>query len=373
MRATKWIAILFVLCQAAFGNAYLVVPFSQLHAPGGPLPLGSGKHFRVQEIVGSGQFSTGQIIIHQIAFRAYPGTGPVNATALTLNLYLSTSQYFPNTNGGDTLITTTYATNLGPDNTLVYSGPVSFTSPGCAGPAVCSFDMVITFSTPFPYDPSKGRLLLDFQYASFTALGGSFDFRAYAFPNGGPLAMISGSSKYDVGNFAPGGMILQIGYTEPPGSACNTIGSSPYPCPIGGTLSLLSAPAGNLFGSGLGSGGSGTTVSFIDDPQNPGMFSTTTSPIQISDAAVPSLSETFSFATVSGQPAITGGSAAITCGVTGAATYSLTISSPGQTLVLNCPNLSTAGATANVSGRINFAPVRTLTLTLAFAGSAPTA
>ena len=87
MRATKWIAILFVLCQAAFGNAYLVVPFSQLYAPGGPLPLGSGKHFRVQEIVGSGQFSTGQIIIHQIAFRAFPGTGPVNATALTLNLY----------------------------------------------------------------------------------------------------------------------------------------------------------------------------------------------------------------------------------------------------------------------------------------------
>jgi hypothetical protein len=45
-----------------------------------------------------------------------------------------------NTNAGNTLITDTFATNLGPDNTLVYS--VTLSGPGCAGPSARPFDLV---------------------------------------------------------------------------------------------------------------------------------------------------------------------------------------------------------------------------------------
>jgi hypothetical protein len=85
-----------------------------------------------------------------------------------------------------------------------------------------------------------------------------------------------------------------------------------------------------------------------------------------------SLTGTFSFLTASGQPSITGATASITCGVTGAATYSLTLSSPGAPLVLNCPTFSTPGATGTVSGQISFSGVTSLTVTLTVTGAAPT-
>ena len=124
------------LAGTASGSV-LVVPNSQTSAPGTPdsIPVVTNQNMREQQVLGPGQFNTGQILITQIAFRFFPGSGPVNVTISSLKLYLSTSQYFSNTNGGKTVITTTFATNVGPDNTLVYSGPGSLISPGCPGPA----------------------------------------------------------------------------------------------------------------------------------------------------------------------------------------------------------------------------------------------
>ena len=57
-------------------------------------------------------------------------------------VHLSTSPLFPNTDNGERVMSTTYANNIGTDNTLVFSGPATLSSPGCAGPAPCAFDQV---------------------------------------------------------------------------------------------------------------------------------------------------------------------------------------------------------------------------------------
>jgi hypothetical protein len=61
-----------------------------------------------------------------------------------------------------------------------------------------------------------------------------------------------------------------------------------------------------------------------------------------------------SLTTVSGQPTITGVTASITCGVTGAAAYSMTLSTPGGPLVLNCPNVAAPGTTVTVTSQIAY-------------------
>ena len=104
---------------------------------------------RYQELIGPQQLGSGTIIINQIAFRAYAGTGPLTFTIANLTVNLSTSPLFPNIDNGRPLMSTTFANNIGPDNTLVFSGPKNVTSPGCAGPSPCPFDVVIPLSTPF--------------------------------------------------------------------------------------------------------------------------------------------------------------------------------------------------------------------------------
>jgi hypothetical protein len=141
-----------------------------------------------------------------------------------------------------------------------------------------------------------------------------------------------------------------------------------FPCSIGGTLLVVSPPTGNSLNGVGGSGGKGSP-SFIEDPQNPGLTVTATTPVQFSGSAPPSLNGEFTFATVSGQPSINAARASITCGVTGATVYTLTLSAPGGTLVLNCPVFSAPGTVVVVDGQINFSPVTSLAMSLAISGS----
>src|SRR5580692_2153615 len=160
MTATKLIFISGILSAAALANTFVTVPNAEANAPGTFPGLlgGTNSSIRMQQVIGSDQLPSNPILINQIAFRAFPGSGAVNATISSLNLYLSTSPNSPNTNGGKTLISTNFQVNVGPDSTLVYSGPVTFSSPGCPGPSICPFDIVITFTTPFLYNPSQGAL-----------------------------------------------------------------------------------------------------------------------------------------------------------------------------------------------------------------------
>ena len=221
--------------------------------------------------------------------------------------------------------------------------------------------MVITFSTPFLYDPNQGTLLFDFLFRGFTGVSGSLDSVSFPFPNGGSVAQITTTIHHaTTGTFNPGGYILQIGYTSPAIHFC----FAAYPCYLGRTLLLRRVPTGNL----LSVGGA---ITIIQDPQAPGYAMTTGSPLGGTGPTQYSQQGTLSLAAVGGQSVITGISASLTCGVTGAATFSMTLTTPGGPLVLNCPMLSSAGATATVTGQMSFGPVASYSTTITLAGTAP--
>ena len=111
---------------------------------------GSGD-FRFQQEIGPGQFNAvnGPVWITEFSFRAVPETGAVDVTFSNVDLYLSTSPTAPNPGVGLPLMSSTFANNVGPDNTLVYSGAFALSSPGCvSGSTPCPFDMVLTFTHP---------------------------------------------------------------------------------------------------------------------------------------------------------------------------------------------------------------------------------
>ncbi len=75
---------------------------------------------------------------------------------MTLQIHAST------TNRSATGLSTTFAENLGTNNTLVFSGPLTWTTANLPGLGnTRQFDYVFPFTTPFLYDPAAGNLLLD--------------------------------------------------------------------------------------------------------------------------------------------------------------------------------------------------------------------
>jgi hypothetical protein len=64
-------------------------------------------------------------------------------------------------------LSTTFAQNLGTNNTLVFDGTVNVTTGNLPGPGnTRQFDIVFPFTTPFLYDPAAGNLLLDMQFSA---------------------------------------------------------------------------------------------------------------------------------------------------------------------------------------------------------------
>jgi len=226
MSSAKLVFLFVASCLAAFGSV-IVVPNANTSTAGGQTDTADGTgDFRIQELLGSGQFASigGPILIDQFSYRAAPGTGPLPFTITSFNVYLSTSSKFPNTSGP--LMSTIFADNVGPDNTLVYSGPFTANSPGCAGPAVCPFDVSVTFTTPFLYNPSQGRLLLDLNITGFTGGTGKFDSVSFVGPpsgTGGSIATLDGGLLDATGHVNFSGDIVQLRYTAIPEPASGVL------------------------------------------------------------------------------------------------------------------------------------------------------
>jgi hypothetical protein len=76
----------------------------------------------------------------------------------TLRVYAST------TSRSGAGLSTTFAENLGPNNTLVFDGTVNLKTGNLPGPGnTRQFDYVFPFTTPFLYDPAAGNLVLSLQ------------------------------------------------------------------------------------------------------------------------------------------------------------------------------------------------------------------
>ena len=208
---TAFAAVVF-LAPAFADPIKLVVPVGNTSTPGNTTdgPDGGVLDFRVQTVYARGQFLnsgiTGPVLISAFAFRPVPDTGPATVTAAAVAMYASTTPYAPTSNGGNTLLTNTFATNLGPDNTLVYSAaPLALSSPGCRGTPVCPFDLVFAFDVPFLYDPTQGFLLFDIFFTGLVGTGtGVLDAREFPSP-GGAIASLLG--RLD----SPTGEALELG------------------------------------------------------------------------------------------------------------------------------------------------------------------
>lgn len=114
---------------------------------------------RYQQIFDASEFGalSAPELVTQIAFRPDAFSGrPFLSTLTNVQINLSTTTAEPDG------LSTTFADNVGGDDTVVFSGSLSLTSADTgpvSGPK--AFDIVINLQTPFFYDPGLGNLLLD--------------------------------------------------------------------------------------------------------------------------------------------------------------------------------------------------------------------
>jgi hypothetical protein len=111
---------------------------------------------RYQQVYGASAFSSvsGLLSINQIAFRVDAGESAFESKLDDVRIDLSTTRR--PVDG----LSNTFANNIGADNVTVFAGSLSLKSVGAVS-GLGPFDVAISLSTPFLYDPSAGNLLLD--------------------------------------------------------------------------------------------------------------------------------------------------------------------------------------------------------------------
>ena len=141
-------------------------------------PFNYNQSARYQQVYAASEFGalTGPTLITQIAFRPDAQSGAAFSTAFSnVQFDLSTTGVAPNA------LSPTFASNIGADDTVVRSGAITiasaFTGPS-SGPK--AFDVVITLTTPFLYDPANGNLLLDIHKYSAESIDTQLDSEAFS-------------------------------------------------------------------------------------------------------------------------------------------------------------------------------------------------
>lgn len=111
---------------------------------------------RYQQVYAAAEFGATPLLITGMAFRPDMFVGAAFGPTILSSVSISLST----TAAAVDALSTTFANNIGADVTLVRSGPLTLSSADTgAGPR--DFDIVITFTTPFSYNPALGNLLLD--------------------------------------------------------------------------------------------------------------------------------------------------------------------------------------------------------------------
>ena len=170
-RAALGLAALLMAATAAPADVIVSPPGNGVAGNGqGDAPfarVGDTNGTRYQQIYSSSFFAGvgPQQLITDVAFRPKQGAfGSFIGSSLTISnliVQLSTTARnadtdFPNGLNAD------LATNPGPDATTVFSGPITLTTDRVFSDRdVEDFDFLITFQTPFFYQPGLGNLLLD--------------------------------------------------------------------------------------------------------------------------------------------------------------------------------------------------------------------
>jgi hypothetical protein len=160
---------------------------------------------RFMQVFDASQFAalSGPVLITQFAFRPDAIPGPSGPITENFQIFLST------TSRSVAGLSSTFAENIGADNTRVLSGALTLLTANLPGPGdTRQFDIVYPFTTPFRYDPRDGNLLLDFQYASAS---GQLLRRDAEFGNPTINSVASvGSPTATTGTITGGGAVIQF-------------------------------------------------------------------------------------------------------------------------------------------------------------------
>ncbi len=175
---------------------------------GNCFPWGCDYNAEYQQVYTASAFS-GPITITDLEFyNTQFDSGSTELPAGTFTIFLSTAGVDPSTITGD------FASNLGADNTQVFSGSIN--QPWAFGDV-----LHIVLGTPFTYDPTQGNLLMDVVGSNVSLPGGSTYFdestttdfsRAYC-PSGTACAVgvLNGVANGLVTGFSTGNTVPEPG------------------------------------------------------------------------------------------------------------------------------------------------------------------
>jgi len=147
-----------LLCGRVFAaTTSILLPAASANQDGADGADGLRRVGRFQQCYGGSLFPQQPIVIRELRFRPSAAVGFAFSTTISnIQINLSTSSSQPES------LSTTLANNLGPDAIAVFNGALTMSS-AFTGPAggPKDFDMVVPFTTPFTFDPTKGNLLVD--------------------------------------------------------------------------------------------------------------------------------------------------------------------------------------------------------------------
>jgi len=150
---------LLALCGPARAGGTITTPGSARTVEGNSDNLYpfNGEPIRYQQVIAASEFTGGAGWITQLVLRPDGASGAAFSETLTnvrINLSTTTRPY--------NSLSKDFSQNTGPDEKTVLDGALALSS-AFSGPdgGPKDFDIVITFQTPFWYDPAAGNLLLD--------------------------------------------------------------------------------------------------------------------------------------------------------------------------------------------------------------------
>jgi len=190
----------------------IVVPNAQATNDGnsqGTTPTGPAL-VRTMQIHDASQFGTlsGPSFLTQFAWRPDMTLGQSGPRTVKLRLYAST------TSRSVATLSTTFADNIGTNNTLVFNGTLIWTTDNDPGPGnTRQFDIVFPLTTPFLYDPAAGNLLLEFQQ---DADGSAITFDRVSGNQFTKQATAPGSTNATVAQFFGDSQVTQFTFEAPP-------------------------------------------------------------------------------------------------------------------------------------------------------------
>ncbi len=154
----RYSLVLLSLLTVGVASAQIVVPGANTGVEGNtdnrfPFFPGASSPMRYQQVYGASAFGTAPVVLSGMQFRLDQGDSSYSGEQTTVLIRLSTTSMAVDG------LSTTFASNVGANETTVVSGTLTMSGTGGAGPN--AFDSSIVFATNFTYDPSAGNLLLD--------------------------------------------------------------------------------------------------------------------------------------------------------------------------------------------------------------------